>query len=184
MNPDNVFFTSDTHFGHHGIIAPCRRPYGSVEEMDAALIRNWNDVVPSNGVVFHLGDVSFKGAARTVEVLGSLNGKIILVRGNHDAHMSAVVRSMFDEVVDYKELKLEGTRICMSHYPMASWNQMHYGSWMLHGHSHGNMPRFGRRIDVGVDCWMGAPVSYRMLKAELSARAIESQDHHQPKETP
>jgi calcineurin-like phosphoesterase family protein len=90
----------------------------------------------------------------------------------------------FSEIHDYLELNIESRKIVLSHYPFASWNQMHYGSWMLHGHSHGNMPWFGKRVDVGVDCWMGAPVSYHMVKAHMDARGIQSQDHHQPKEAP
>ena len=30
---------------------PSRRPYGSVEEMNEALVENWNRVVPKNGIV-------------------------------------------------------------------------------------------------------------------------------------
>ena len=42
---DKVFFTSDTHFKHANIIKFCERPFGSIEEMNEALIANWNRVV-------------------------------------------------------------------------------------------------------------------------------------------
>ena len=56
LNPNKVWFTSDTHFNHIGIIKFCDRPFSSVEEMNQALIDNWNSTIPSDGIVFHLGD--------------------------------------------------------------------------------------------------------------------------------
>jgi calcineurin-like phosphoesterase family protein len=32
-----LWFTADSHFGHTSILDYCQRPFGSVEEMDAAL---------------------------------------------------------------------------------------------------------------------------------------------------
>lgn len=58
---ENLFFTSDTHFFHEGIIKFCTRPFESVEEMNETLIRNWNETVPKDGTVFHLGDFAFGG---------------------------------------------------------------------------------------------------------------------------
>jgi calcineurin-like phosphoesterase family protein len=60
---ENLFFTSDTHFFHEGIIRFCNRPFGSVEEMNETLIRNWNEKVPEDGTVFHLGDFAMGGSA-------------------------------------------------------------------------------------------------------------------------
>jgi calcineurin-like phosphoesterase family protein len=51
-----IWFTSDTHFGHNNILKFCKRPWNTVEEMDEALINNWNAVVGTNDIVFHLGD--------------------------------------------------------------------------------------------------------------------------------
>lgn len=55
FSPDNVFFTSDTHFYHARIVEYSERPFNDIHEMNEILIRNWNAVVPRDGIVFHLG---------------------------------------------------------------------------------------------------------------------------------
>lgn len=84
FNPEDVWFTSDTHFWHENIIRFCNRPFSSIQEMNEELIRRWNETVPEEGVVFHLGDFAFGGAKEWNEVMFRLNGKIYLILGNHD----------------------------------------------------------------------------------------------------
>ena len=79
-----VFFISDTHFGHKNILEYSKRPFNSPEEMNDALITNWNSVVKSNDRVYLLGDVAM--AKSQIQNLKYLNGKIILVMGNHDIY--------------------------------------------------------------------------------------------------
>ena len=40
-----IYFTADLHLGHRGIIAMKNRPFRTVEEMNRALIMNFNAVV-------------------------------------------------------------------------------------------------------------------------------------------
>ena len=79
----NIFFTSDTHFEHERIIEYCRRPFKDKNEMTEALIKNWNDLIGPDDIVFHLGDFSWGGSAAWNDVLNRLNGHIHLVLGNH-----------------------------------------------------------------------------------------------------
>ncbi len=80
-----IFFTSDTHFGHERIIELAKRPFKSVEEMDDAMISRWNSVVGKADTVYHLGDYSLYHRKDTLKKLRErLNGKIILIAGNHD----------------------------------------------------------------------------------------------------
>ena len=55
-SPGQIWFTADTHFGQPNVIRLSRRPFADVTEMDAELIRRWQETVPRDGVVFHLGD--------------------------------------------------------------------------------------------------------------------------------
>jgi calcineurin-like phosphoesterase family protein len=174
---EKLFFTADAHFGRHAVIKYGNRPFANVDEMDAELIRRWNVVVPPDGEVWHLGDVSFRRNAETLAILKRLNGRKHLIEGNHD-HLNREIKAQFQSIADYRELKIDGRKICLFHYPLESWNQMAYGAWHLHGHSHGNLAEFGLRADVGVDCWSQAPVSYGELVKHMAARAIVARDHH------
>lgn len=187
---DRIWFTSDLHFGHKAMLKHCNRPFKDVDEMDRVLIQNWNDWVEDKDHVFVLGDLSFRSNTDTLAILGELKGTKYLIRGNHDHRLSSTVLSMFDGgVADYHEIDVDNQRIVLCHFAFRSWNRMHYGSWNLHGHSHGNLEPFGKQLDVGVDAYAFledlttyCPNSYDDVKAILEARAIRSEDHHQPKE--
>ena len=71
-----IFFTSDNHFGHGNIIKYCERPFSSVTEMDAEMIRRWNHAVKENDIVYHLGDFTLLNAKKAAEYFLQLNGKI------------------------------------------------------------------------------------------------------------
>ena len=185
-----TFWTADTHFWHATMITAGFRMYGSVEEMNEEIVANWNRLVGCDDTVFHLGDVSFGGSDRTLEILNRLNGKIILVRGNHDKVIRGKIADRFEDIVKYLEIDVvEGEidvpraqrirqRIVMSHFPFRSWNRHHYGSWHLHGHCHGNIEPLGKSIDVGVDNFAMRPASYGRIKAIMSFRDIHENDHH------
>jgi calcineurin-like phosphoesterase family protein len=147
-----MWFTSDTHFGHSNIITLSARPFSSIEEMNEGLISRWNECVKTSDVVYHLGDFSFRPAS---QFRRKLNGRICLIRGNHDKD-KLLKDAGFEWIKDAYNARGDtersiGARFWLSHYPHRAWPQSHKGSFHLHGHSHGNMPRLGRSMDVGVD---------------------------------
>ena len=42
---EKIWFIADSHFSHKNVIDYCNRPFCSVEEMNSALIYNWNKIV-------------------------------------------------------------------------------------------------------------------------------------------
>src|SRR3954470_61021 len=60
-----IFFTSDTHFGDHRVLNIRPRPFGSVGEMDDALISRWNLRVGTTDEIWHLGDFAGHAALGT-----------------------------------------------------------------------------------------------------------------------
>ncbi|KKN65639.1 hypothetical protein LCGC14_0479550 [marine sediment metagenome] len=187
---DNEFATSDHHFGHKTMLTMANpRPFDSVEEMNEELIARWNAKVPAKGaIVYHLGDFSWMNREKTNDIFNRLNGTIRLVRGNHDREKLSwpgkweSERIGFDWIRDYYESKTaDGIKVCMMHYPFQVWNKGHYGAWMLHGHSHGNLvsPDWMRRLDVGVDNHPNyEPYSFAEIADLMKDRGFRPQDHH------
>ena len=143
MSNQKVFFTADTHWGHENVIEFDTRPFKTVEEMDAELIRRWNAKVGKGDLVYVLGDMIWKTRNDTAEALiRSLNGQIILIKGNHDRFLhNAKAKNALAGVKDYDDIcvKLaDGSerRVILSHYYMPFYNGHRYQAVHLHGHSH------------------------------------------------
>jgi calcineurin-like phosphoesterase family protein len=101
-----------------------------------------------------------------------LNGKIYLIKGNHE-YSALRVPDRFESIKDYQELYVEDEdatqgkqKIILFHYAMRTWNGSHRGVWQLYGHSHGTLPddEMALSVDVGVDCHNFYPVSYEEIK--------------------
>lgn len=130
------WFISDTHFGHFNIVEYCNRPFKTLEEMDSTLIRKWNSRVKPGDQVFHLGDFCFKntfggkngeGSTNKAEFYEKqLNGKIILVCGNHDHNNSA------KSIISSIDIMHGGSDIHCVHDPVA----FEVGKLNLCGHVH------------------------------------------------
>lgn len=175
-----IWFTSDTHFGHKNIIKYSNRPFDDVEEMNETLIKNWNERVSPKDQIWHLGDFAFLRKEATDQILKRLNGHKHFIRGNHDEIMPELEHH-FESVQDYKELRIDGQKIMLFHFPIYSWNKAHRGSWHLHGHCHGNINYANEgntRIDVGVDCFNYAPVSFEEVREIMKTREFTVVDHH------
>lgn len=89
-----IFGISDTHFGHANIIRYCNRPFASVEEMDEIMIKLWNETVSNKDVVLHLGDLGLGNKEYISSIVKRLNGKKILIMGNHDNWSEQTYRDM------------------------------------------------------------------------------------------
>lgn len=171
MKP-NIFFTADHHFGHENIIKFSERPFESLEQMHEELIKRWNERITDGDTVYHLGDMSLGKPDFTKDILDRLNGKIYLIKGNHE-YSALRVADRFEWIKDYHEFSIEDEeavhgkqKIILFHYAMRIWNASHHGTWQLYGHSHGTLPddEMALSIDVGVDCHNFYPISYEEVK--------------------
>jgi calcineurin-like phosphoesterase family protein len=134
----NIFLIADLHFGDEDMCTLVKddghpiRPFKSVEEHDAALIENWNKVVthPSDKV-YVLGDVAQK--RKDIENFGKLNGKKILIKGNHDIYEMKEYAKYFKDIRATHRLD---NGILMSHIPVHSSTFGKAHKINVHGHIH------------------------------------------------
>lgn len=145
----NIWFTSDTHFGHENIIKYCNRPFSNAKEMDEALIENWNRLVKKGDTIYHLGDFCFGDVQPYFE---KLTGHKKFIMGSHDSEMDLSWTLGYLYILKTPFIKNDHhIRVTLCHYAMRSWDRSHYGSWHLFGHHHGTMEPYGLSFDVGVD---------------------------------
>ena len=129
-----LFLTADLHLGHENIIKYENRPFANKESMDAVIIKKWNSVVSNRDKVIVAGDVSFYNKGKTSEIINRLNGKKILVKGNHDSRNNNWWLDVgFDEVSSYPIIYKDW--FVISHEPPTYYNSA-TPYFYIYGHVH------------------------------------------------
>ena len=189
----NIFFTSDWHLFHDNVLIYDKRPFKDVYEMHETLVKNWNNKVPSDAVVFYMGDLSFaKNIKLTIPIVEQLNGQIHFIMGNHDRYEDIKKIGRFENIYDLINLRVTDIdapkneqSIVLSHYPILSWNKINRGSYHLHGHEHMHLAREKewewyyklKVLDMGCNGWDYTPVSYQEVKEIMKTKETK-QIHH------
>ena len=131
-----TWFIADLHLGHQKIIDFELRPFKTLEEMDEAIVENWNSVVGDNDDIFVLGDFSFYDKEKTTEICKKLKGRKILIMGCHDEEsVSYYMECGFEEVYNYPIIYREF--FMLSHKPLYINTNMPYAN--IFGHVHSNV---------------------------------------------
>jgi calcineurin-like phosphoesterase family protein len=177
------FFTSDLHLGHLRINELADRPFSSVEEMNETIIERWNKTVAPTDQTFVLGDVALGKLAESLPLVDRLNGRKVLIPGNHD-RVSSVNKTDYVGrfwpvyaqyfVIFPEQIKVLLTRsgevVRLCHFPPrgdSQENDRHVdkrppddGVPLLHGHTHSSEKISGPlSFHVGVDAHDFTPVS-------------------------
>lgn len=137
-------YISDLHLYHKNILSLCNRPFKDLDEMHEAILSNWNKKVRNDDTVIIGGDVGFPRNNEEVklitEYLKKINGKKILVVGNHDHKLlkNSEFGKCFESVHNYLEVNDNGKRVVIFHYPIEEWNHFFRDAIHLYGHVHNN----------------------------------------------
>jgi len=173
----NIWFMADPHFGHENLVLgvtkwegrteQCRK-FKTLEEHDATLVNNINDVVGQDDILYCIGDWAMGGKENVYNFRKRLVcSNIHLVLGNHDMHIAKNtiiqtdegyknIQSLFTSVTQILEKKIGGIKMILCHYPFRTWHGSGRGSYMLYGHVHGGLVKEDEKnqfktMDVGID---------------------------------
>ena len=185
-----IFFTADTHFGSERTLQLSRRPYKNTQQMDEALIRNWNATIKDTDHVYHLGDFGHYSNIK------HLNGKVHLLMGNYErkdfqkilsqcnncqekaknTYINYLMEPGFTEVIDAYNAFLEcphnGKLItyCLIHEPERAMQQLSSKTiFNLFGHIHNlqMVKRYG--LCVSTDAHHFRPINIKEVEYYMDA---------------
>lgn len=153
-----TWITSDLHIGHwtdekRNIIKYCNRPFKTIDEMNLTIQNNWNNLINEDDIVYNLGDYVFNG----LKVDFHLNGKIILIKGNHDRFTQLKLKEKFCIDTMYKiplKISYNGYDIKLMHSPIHKEN----GFINFCGHVHGLWKYQDGVYNVGIDVHEFKPI--------------------------
>lgn len=176
-----IWYTSDSHFSHENIISYCNRPFSCAEEMNRTIVSNWNSIVSPDDRVFHLGDFCFSWSrdefTQPRHLIQQLNGKITLIRGNHDKvdHLNQFHKTYQRYVIDI------GPFHCLlNHRPwhppgfIDRWKDSDRSiqypdeyDFIVCGHVHNKWLQLGKNYNVGLDVHDFYPICQDELIKQL-----------------
>ena len=189
-----IWFSSDFHLNHQNIAGKSvskwdkgYRDFDSVYQMNETIIRNINDNVKYDDILYFLGDFCFGGHKLTSNWRERIHCQTIhFIKGNHDNHIDDY-KLYFSSLNDVLKVKHGKHEFFLSHYSHRVWEASHKGAIHLYGHSHDNLDRtgqyWGKSMDVGIDSAYRITGEYRPFMIEeivdiMSRRETKLVDHH------
>lgn len=192
-----IYFTSDWHIGHANVLIYDKRPFSELSHMHRVLINNYNATVGDEDLCFFLGDMGLGKGDTLRQVVSELQGKKVLILGNHDKGATAMRRIGFDVVLNMAALEIAGQIVTMTHCPLRgvwredtahmkgaaegdNWHGEHknqrfsienFGQFHLHGHTHkGPEERMlDKQWDMGVKANNYRPVSISAVESWVAS---------------
>lgn len=172
-----IYFTSDLHFNHDKAFVYKPRGFNSIEEMNETLIKNWNETVKTDDIVYVLGDF-FLGSDLdfVTKTLYTLNGTINLIIGNHDTNAKLNIyrnSQNINSILFADKIKYEDRQFYLSHYPTLTadlQSNPDKAVFNLFGHTHSNKKFFEDRpymYNVAVDAHNNKPVSLQQIYSDI-----------------
>jgi len=161
------------NFGHANIIKYCERPFTDVEDMNKTIIKNFNEILKPDDMIYHIGDWCFKNSPggkagegvprKAFWYLDQLTGIWILLKGNHDRNNSLKTK-LLHAVVEFGRQKF-----WLTHNPKDA-NPNFAVNLVGHVHEAWKIRRLTKNsimYNVGVDVHSFRPVSFEQVITDI-----------------
>lgn len=179
-----ILFTSDMHLGHDKDFVTKARGFETVEEMNAEIIRRWNERVYPDDDVYVLGDLTLGDVEEGIRLIAKLNGYLHIMRGNHDTDKKVERYLELPNVVSvqYADVLKYGKAVFwMGHYPTITANYDDDKPWAKHvvclfGHTHQEQPFYNDNpymYNVGMDAHNCTPITIDEIIADIRKKKEE-----------
>lgn len=175
-----TYLIGDTHFGHTNIIRFCDRPFNDTHHMNTTMMQNWNSIVRPDDRIIHLGDFAM-GMRNPDTMTRQLNGRKLLVRGNHDKEPARMLKWGWDFVIEELIIKVKNRRYLLRHYPIKNkeWLiaelQRTKCVALIHGHIHNNEGEEvmrHRQINVSAEVINYTPINIKDIHDQFTTHEI------------
>jgi calcineurin-like phosphoesterase family protein len=179
-----IFCTSDLHLGHDKDFVVQARGFETVEEMNAEIIRRWNERVYPDDDVYVLGDLTLGDVEEGIRLIAKLNGYLHILRGNHDTDKKVEKYLELPNVVSvqYADVLKYGKAVFwLGHYPTITANYDDDKPWAKHvvclfGHTHQEQPFYNDNpymYNVGMDAHNCTPITIDEIIADIRKKKEE-----------
>lgn len=178
----NIYVSSDYHLNHDKEFIWKARGFDSVEEMNEAIITRNNELLSPDDTLIICGDLMLGGSEnleKGIEMLNRMNGKKLIVGGNHDtrARREAYLKANIP-VFDAYAFTYRKYHFYASHYPTLTGNleqeSLKQVTCNLFGHTH-QTTNFYNEIPfiyhVGVDSHNCYPVHLDTVIEDMEQQA-------------
>lgn len=167
----SIFYCSDHHLGHSKMLifknfdGTPARVFDNVNDMNDAIIYNHNSVVKKSDEVYFLGDVAIE--LDSLSLLGRMNGKKKLIRGNHDIFHINHYLKYFDDILGTMTIV---DNFILSHIPLhPNCISKRYIN-NVHGHLHHNTIKDNKYFNVCLEKINYTPIEHSELLKQINER--------------
>ena len=177
-----IYLTSDLHFCHNRSFLWEPRGFENVQEMNQAIVKNWNNIIQPEDEVYVLGDLMLNNDVEGARLFKQLKGQIHVILGNHDTDRRVAAYNTFYNICEIcyaRPLHYNGYHFFLSHYPTITSNfdydkPLRSRTLNLCGHSHTPDPFAdwdkGLIYHVELDAHNNAPVSLDSIIQDIVNR--------------
>ncbi len=168
MCQSNVYVAADLYLGYSNIIRRNNRPFMNIEEMNSVLLRNWNDTICLNDIVYFLGDISYGESADIDYWLKRLSGNIVFIKGE-DQDFSENI----DFLLDYVTVDIGSKHFCLVHNPTDAPED--FDGWIIHAHNYSHdlekhpfVDRERKTINISLEATDYRPIEFAEIEGIVS----------------